>query len=250
MIIFSKFINNIHKLYLRTNSVTSCSDPSGSSGVVVHNLGKTRLDSFQKSSLSERDKSKRGGRVYNTKALDPGDLERIVKYIKNFTEDNGLALPGRVPGYHRKLLPSQFTKIKIWRSYMAGVRGDRQTTAQSSRLLKRLLEKQMNHIRLVNKGRNLYRQHVQTAKEAVAEKGISDLPTPLPCSLPGKMLYAFDYAQQVHPPSSPMQPGPIYFLTLRKCGLFGVCCPGLPEQVNFVVDEGMCCGKGSNSVIS
>ncbi|GFR73689.1 kinetochore protein Nuf2-like [Elysia marginata] len=88
----------------------------------IHCLGKSRLDSLQKSSLSGRDKSKRGDRIYNTKALDPGDLERIVKYIKSFTEDNGLALPGRVPGYHRtglKLLPSQFTKIKIWRSYKA-----------------------------------------------------------------------------------------------------------------------------------
>ena len=43
----------------------------------------------------------------------------------------------------------------------------------------------------------------------------------------------FDYAQQVHFPSDPMQPGPIYFLTPRKCGLFGVCCEGIPKQVNL-----------------
>lgn len=35
-----------------------------------------------------------------------------------------------------------------------------------------------------------------------------------------------------------------------KCGLFGVSCPALPQQINFIIDEGMSCGKGSNSVIS
>ena len=29
--------------------------------------------------------------------------------------------------------------------------------------------------------------------------------------------YSFDYAQLVHTPSNPMQPGPIYFKTPRKC---------------------------------
>ena len=47
-----------------------------------------------------------------------------------------------------------------------------------------------------------------------------------------------------------MQPGPIYFMTPRKCGLFGVCYSALPQQINFIIDEGTCCGKGSNSVIS
>ncbi|GFR68339.1 hypothetical protein ElyMa_005606100 [Elysia marginata] len=85
----------------------------------IHCLGNSRLVSPQKIGLSGRDKSKRGGRVYNTKALDPLDLERIVKYVKSFKEDNGLALPGPVPGHHKtglKQLPSEFTKIKIWRS--------------------------------------------------------------------------------------------------------------------------------------
>jgi len=32
-----------------------------------------------------------------------------------------------------------------------------------------------------------------------------------------KVHFSFDYAQQVHFPSNPLQPGPIYFLTPRKC---------------------------------
>ena len=47
--------------------------------------------------------------------------------------------------------------------------------------------------------------------------------------------YSFDFAQQVHIPSDPFQPGPVYFLTPRKCALFGVCCEAIPKQVNLTV---------------
>ncbi|KAK6323529.1 hypothetical protein J4Q44_G00058680 [Coregonus suidteri] len=46
-----------------------------------------------------------------------------------------------------------------------------------------------------------------------------------------------------------MQPGPIYFLTPHKCGLFCVCCEGIP-QVNYLIDEGMSSSKGSSAVIN
>ena len=65
-----------------------------------------------------------------------------------------------------------------------------------------------------------------------------------------KVHYSFDYAQQVHYPSNPLQPGPIYFLTPRKCTVFGVNCEALPRQVNFLTDEAGDCGKGANAVVS
>ena len=74
--------------------------------------------------------------------------------------------------------------------------------------------------------------------------------TRTPCSFEGKMHYSFDYAQQVHLPSNPMQPGPIYFKVPRKVGIFGVCCESLPRQVNFVIDEAGSVGKGANATIS
>lgn len=37
--------------------------------------------------------------------------------------------------------------------------------------------------------------------------------------------------EQVHYPSDPQQPGPVYFLTPRKCAIFGVCCKSIPRQV-------------------
>ena len=63
-------------------------------------------------------------------------------------------------------------------------------------------------------------------------------------------LYSFDTAQQVHFPSDPMQPGPIYVLTARKCSVFVVICKTIPWQVNFLTDESGETGKGANAVIS
>ena len=53
---------------------------------------------------------------------------------------------------------------------------------------------------------------------------------------------------QVHYPSNPLQPGPIYFLTPRKAALFGICCEAIPRQVNYIVDEASDAGKGANTV--
>lgn len=76
-------------------------------------------------------------------------------------------------------------------------------------------------------------------------------PLPSACiecnSIPIKAHYSFDYTQQVH---FPMQPGPTYFLTPRKCSIFGVNCESLPRQVNFLTDESGETGKGANAVIS
>ena len=60
----------------------------------------------------------------------------------------------------------------------------------------------------------------------------------------------FKFFKQIHYPSSPMQPGSIYFLTPRKCGIFGVRCAAIPQQVNFLIDEAFDTGKGANAVIS
>ena len=64
------------------------------------------------------------------------------------------------------------------------------------------------------------------------------------------MHYPYDYAQQLHYPSDPLQPGPIYFKMPRKCSLFGVYCEVIPRQVNFLTDEIVSTGKGANSTIS
>ena len=41
----------------------------------------------------------------------------------------------------------------------------------------------------------------------------------------------------MHFPSDPWQPGPIYFKTPQKCGIFGVHCESIPMQINYLIDE-------------
>ena len=63
------------------------------------------------------------------------------------------------------------------------------------------------------------------------------------CGVPIFMLYSFDHAQSVHYPSNPLQPGPMYFKTARKCEIFSICCEGRRIQAESI-------GKGANSIIS
>jgi len=102
-----------------------------------------------------------------------------------------------------------------------------------------VLGEQLDHLRTVEEERKHYNQLVKEAKTAAAAAGITSPSRHTPNSLPMTCHYSFDFAQQVHLPSSPLQPGPIYFLVPRKCGIFGVCAEGLPQQINYLIDEGM-----------
>ena len=112
------------------------------------------------------------------------------------------------------------------------------------------LNHQMQHLKLVEQERRAYNEMVASSKAVASAANITTLGPHQPKSLEGTMHYSFDFAQQVHLPSSPLQPGPIYFLVPRKCGIFGVCADGLPQQINYLIDEGMSSSKGSNMVIS
>ena len=67
---------------------------------------------------------------------------------------------------------------------------------------------------------------------------------------PSLMHYSFDYAQQVHYPFNAQQPGPIFFKTAQKCGIFGVSCEATSSQINYLIDEADDIGKGANATIS
>lgn len=72
----------------------------------------------------------------------------------------------------------------------------------------------------------------------------------LHCTFEGTVHYSFDYAQQNHVPTLPQQPGPVYFLTPYKVGLFGIMSNTFNHQGNYVIPESVTAGKGANSVIS
>uniref|UniRef100_A0A1X7VGP1 Uncharacterized protein n=1 Tax=Amphimedon queenslandica TaxID=400682 RepID=A0A1X7VGP1_AMPQE len=64
-----------------------------------------------------------------------------------------------------------------------------------------------------------------------------------------------EYYKDVHYPSSPLQACPIYFLTPRKYGIFGVCCEAIPQQyhglnsVNIHFHADNCTGQNKNNTV-
>ena len=74
---------------------------------------------------------------------------------------------------------------------------------------------QHDHLNSVQTERELYRKACDDAKrsfkaleDSMDIDGCHD-----PCSLDTTMHYSFDFAQQVHYPSNPMQPGKLFFLS-------------------------------------
>ena len=120
------------------------------------------------------------------------------------------------------------------------------------------LQKALKHIHQVEREQTFYNninaKCRDVTRSAFNQQGTFHPPPPAsrapPLTGPSQAHYSFDYAQQVHYPSDPMQPGPIYFLTPRKCSLFGICCEAIPRQVNYLCDESVDRGKGANTVVS
>ena len=126
-----------------------------------------------------------------------------------------------------------------------------------------ILEGYKQHTDIVLKARGRYKDEIEQSKEQW-----STLPTETrqrmvnnlseydkvteqdPCSQKLTMHYSFDFAQQVHYPYSCQQKGKEYFISPRKCQVFGVCAEALSRQVLFLVDEEETRGKGSLAVIS
>ena len=104
------------------------------------------------------------------------------------------------------------------------------------------------HLGCVSKERAFYQDICKKTKDTLPAG--TDIGRHDPCSYDGVMHYTMDFAQQVHYPSNPLQPGPVYFKTPRKCAIFSVACEALPKQVTFLIDESVHSGKGVNCVIS
>ena len=111
---------------------------------------------------------------------------------------------------------------------------------------------QQEHLNRVQTEREVYRRICQEAEInfKTLEEQIDLHERHEACSLDTTIHYSFDFAQQIHIPSNPKQPGPLYFKTPRKYGIFGVMCEAIPRQVNYLIDETSDVGKGANTTIS
>ena len=104
------------------------------------------------------------------------------------------------------------------------------------------------HLTLVTKERSYLRGIIEDTRRQIPDD--QQLGRHQVNSYDGLAHYSFDFAQQLQFPSNPLQPGPIFFKVPRKCGLFGVNCEALLRQINYLIDESVCIGKGADCVIS
>ena len=97
--------------------------------------------------------------------------------------------------------------------------------------------------------RQNYKNNVALALEDIKEADVS-LSSHVANSFDGTGMYSFDFAQMVQYPCNPQQPGKIFFKVPRKCHIFGINNEGLNRQTNYLIDEAVDSGKGSNTIIS
>ncbi|GFN93895.1 hypothetical protein PoB_002040100 [Plakobranchus ocellatus] len=113
---------------------------------------------------------------------------------------------------------------------------------------RRLIAALNTHQEIVQNERSFYQHCCTTVKTQVPpDKQLGQHEV---CSFEGQNHISFDFAQQTHYPYDPLQAGPIYFKTPRKCGLFGINNEAFSSQVNFLIDEAHNTGKGANTVVS
>ena len=256
----------------------------------LYGIGKKRfrnlLKHYKLNGLSVREHGNRKRKPWNAATLM--DKERAMKFIMNYAAIHALPLPGRMPrfnDYSIMLLPSDTTKASVYRNYIASSEVLQEESGEFVRTFGyrefcRLWSEVVPYIRVMppaedichicqekatrilqsanfteeEKSQNYIKaqEHLECAKgqrhyyRKQVEESVKNLEDHSLASL----SYSFDHAQQVHYPSNPQQPGPIYFKTPRKCGIFGVCDEGKSSQVNYLIDEAQSYGKGANSIVS
>ena len=114
-----------------------------------------------------------------------------------------------------------------------------------------MVQEYTNHLNEARNNRRHYNNQIELAKvDYPKAREFSQLKKSEHCSFHGVANYSWDYAQQLHYPTNPQQPGPIYFKTARKCGIFGIANDGNGQQFNYLIDEAVASGKGASATIS
>ena len=115
-----------------------------------------------------------------------------------------------------------------------------------------MVDKFKLHLQESKNNRKNYQNKCEAAKiayETIKANYSPFVPSQL-CSIDVVGHYSWDYAQQLHYPTNPQQPGPIYFKTARKCSIFGIVNEGSGTQFNYLIDESVAVGKSAISTIS
>lgn len=114
----------------------------------------------------------------------------------------------------------------------------------------KIYQEAIDHLNHAKRERLYYKAHAKLASMNY-KKVSNDKCVPVKANSRDMMMhYSWDFAQQLQYPFEDQQVGPIYFKTPRRSQLFGVCCEGIPRQINYLIDEADFLEKNANTVIS
>ena len=111
----------------------------------------------------------------------------------------------------------------------------------------------LDHLKHAKKERLFYQANIKIAQKyykKLASNNKAALKSNKPNSKNIMAHYSWDFAQQLHYPFEEQQVGPIFFKTPRKAQLFGICCEGMYQKYNYLIDEEHFPEKNANTVIS
>lgn len=180
--------------------------------------------------------------VYQTSIIDSGsEAVGYRTFLRIWQEE----LPYIVFNNPKSDLCIQCEDFKKQLNQVAAVLDEEREAKQA-----KIYQAALDHINHAKRERLYYRAHA-----ILANKNYKKIQPKLhlPCkanSVDTMMHYSWDFAQQFHYPFEDQQVGPIYFKTPRKAQLFGVCCEGIPKQINYLIDEADFLEKNANTVIS
>jgi hypothetical protein len=108
------------------------------------------------------------------------------------------------------------------------------------------IQKVETHLSIAKAERDLYNREIRLNKESLDIIGsIEDSH-----HRADEIHVSYVFAHQLHCLNNTQQPGLAYFLSMRKCQLFGVTCEAMGQQVNYLIDEADLVDKGANTTIS
>ena len=92
----------------------------------LHNIGKKRYSNLKASVKEDGVLPRQHGnhRRVPRHAFRLEETQAVITFIRNYTEQNGIHLPGRIPGFKKtdiQLLPCHMTKKAVWRLYCQAV---------------------------------------------------------------------------------------------------------------------------------
>ena len=92
----------------------------------LHTISDKRLLNLQRNIRENGLAPRRHGNLCRlpSNAISYIDTQRVVEFLRSYSEANAILLPGRIPGYKRtdiQLLPSSTTKRLVWQQYCAAL---------------------------------------------------------------------------------------------------------------------------------